>query len=183
MKTLVFKYTPQIFLAALLLMFIAQGCERSVDGLDEPTFSEESRIFTDTFIQMGENFYFPFDGARPDVFSVDEDEGYQSSSSIRIDVPNSNDPAGNYAGAIFREDGAGRNLTQYNALTFYAKTSQDFLAIKEFEIAADLAQNLQNFDEFENLKNSEKNEKTLEKNEKTLKKFETFELELTGINM
>ena len=37
---------------------------------------------------------------------------------MRIDVPNANDPEGNYAGAIFRVEGQGRDLSGYNALTF-----------------------------------------------------------------
>jgi hypothetical protein len=38
-------------------------------------------------------------------------------------VPNNTDPTGTYAGAIFRVDGAGRNLTGFDALTFYVKAS------------------------------------------------------------
>lgn len=110
--------------AVLVALIIFAGCERSVDGLSEPGLSQEPNIFTDTFIGMGSDFYFPFETARPDVFSVDEDEGFESNASIRIDVPNSNDLSGNFAGAIFRIDGAGRDLSGYDALTFYARTSQ-----------------------------------------------------------
>jgi hypothetical protein len=39
-------------------------------------------------------------------------------------VPNATDPQGNYAGGILRVDGAGRDLTGYDALTFWAKASQ-----------------------------------------------------------
>jgi hypothetical protein len=75
---------------------------------------------------MGTNFYFPFvgDGAKPDVFSVDENEGYESEASIRFDVPDADDPGGGFAGASFVVDGAARNLTEYNALTFWGKASQ-----------------------------------------------------------
>ena len=110
--------------AGLVALIVLAGCERSVNGLSEPGLSQEPNIFTDTFIGMGSNFYFPFETARPDVFSVDEDEGFESNASIRIDVPNANDPSGNFAGAIFRVDGAGRDLSGYDALTFYARTSQ-----------------------------------------------------------
>ena len=43
-------------------------------------------------------------------------------------MPNANDPTGSYAGAILRIDGAGRDLSGYDALTFYAKASQGNLS-------------------------------------------------------
>jgi len=39
-------------------------------------------------------------------------------------VPNADDPGGGFAGASFVVDGPGRNLTEYDALTFWAKASQ-----------------------------------------------------------
>jgi hypothetical protein len=107
-------------LAALLLF----GCQREEEDLPLATFPKTPEVFTDNFVGLGSDFYFPYADAKPDVFSVDETEGFESNASIRIDVPSSSDPGGSYAGAIFRIDGAGRNLTDYNALTFYAKASQ-----------------------------------------------------------
>ena len=43
---------------------------------------------------------------------------------MRFDVPNANDPEGSYAGGILRVDGSGRDLTEFDALTFWAKASQ-----------------------------------------------------------
>lgn len=116
------NFSKTSLVACCLLVF--SGCERKVsDDAVLPGFGTTAAIFTDNFIGLGSNFYFPFADAKPDVFSVDNTEGYQSYSSIRIDVPNDTDPTGNYAGAIFRVDGAGRNLTGYDALTFYVKAS------------------------------------------------------------
>lgn len=123
MNTNMTKITSKVLFTGLLLSLISIGCERSVDGLEEASLTQEPNIFTDTFIGMGSDFYFPFETARPDVFSVD-DEGFESDASIRFDVPNADDPAGSFAGAIFRVDGSGRDLSVYNALTFYAKASQ-----------------------------------------------------------
>lgn len=121
---IVIKYTRNISLLAAFV-FILAGCERKLsDEAVEPSFPSTAEIFTDDFIGMGADFYFPFADAKPDVFSVDITEGFESNSSIRIDVPNATDPAGGYAGAIFRTEGAGRNLTQFNALSFYVKASQ-----------------------------------------------------------
>lgn len=110
-----------IIASFLILLF---GCKRELsDKAVLPSFSTNGYIYTDNFIGLGSNFYFPFADAKPDVFSVDMEEGFESNSSIRIDVPNNTDPTGTYAGAIFRVDGAGRNLTGYDALTFYVKAS------------------------------------------------------------
>ena len=112
----------------LLLVFMTLiGCERELsDEAEFATFSKTGEIFTDNFVGLGTNFFFPFvsDGAKADVFSVDEDVAFESSASIRIDVPNANDPDGSFAGAIFIVDGSGRNLTEFDALTFWAKSTQ-----------------------------------------------------------
>ncbi len=110
----------------LALVFITSlSCERELsDDATDATFSKNGIIFTDDFIGMGTNFYFPYGGSKPTAWSVDREEGYNSNASLRFDVPNANDTEGNYAGAIFRVDGAGRNLTGFDALTFYVKASQ-----------------------------------------------------------
>lgn len=106
------------------IIIVLSGCERKKsDEAVLPSFGTTGEIFTDNFIGLGSNFYFPFADAKPDVFSVDMNEGFQSNACIRIDVPNDTDPGGSYAGAIFRVDGAGRNLSGYDALTFYVKAS------------------------------------------------------------
>jgi len=116
-------YTNIGALAAILIVFAS--CERELsDQAVLPTFPSTAEVYTDDFVGMGTNFYLPFADAKPDVFSIDNGEGHESNSSIRIDVPNANDPSGGYAGAIFRVDGSGRNLTKFDALTFYVKASQ-----------------------------------------------------------
>lgn len=109
----------------MLLIFISVACTREeTPDLPLARFSRNPEIFTDTFIGLGSDFYFPYAGAKPDVFSVDDRVAFKGTASIRIDVPNANDPGGNFAGAIFRIDGNGRDLQDFNALTFYAKASQ-----------------------------------------------------------
>src|SRR6056297_760319 len=120
MKIMVLKNTTRTILAGLLLMFVIQGCERSVDGLEEPGFTENPDVFIDGFSSGLE--YYPFADSDQDAFSVDTDDTYNNTAaSMRFDVPNVGDPEGGYAGAIFRDENGGRNLTSYNALTFYAK--------------------------------------------------------------
>ena len=122
MNTIVMKNFKRTLLVALSLVFIALACERSVDGLEEPAFPANPDVFIDGFSSGLE--YFPFADSRLSAFSVDSDDTYENSgASMRFDVPNVGDPEGSYAGAIFRDDNGGRNLTSFNALTFYAKAT------------------------------------------------------------
>ena len=126
MKKMKHLKTNRLNIALVLLvgLVINLGCERDLsDDATVATFSPLGEIFTDNFVAMGEDFYLPFLGSKLDAFSVDNREGFESNASYRIDVPNANDPAGNYAGAILRVDGAGRDLSGFNVLTFYAKAS------------------------------------------------------------
>lgn len=118
------KTKGSLFLSLILL--ITLGCEREIsDDAVLATYSNTAEIFTDDFVGLGSNFYFPYsDGfAKPDIFVVDAEVSYQGAASLRIDVPNQTDPEGSYAGAFFRIDGAGRDLTGYDALTFWVKSS------------------------------------------------------------
>ncbi|NBC26119.1 MAG: carbohydrate-binding protein [Bacteroidetes bacterium] len=122
MKTMVTNNTIRSILAGVLLVFVATGCERSVDGLEEPEFPENPEVFIDNFSAGLE--YLPFEGSKLDAFSVDINEAFDDrGASMRFDVPNVGDPDGPFAGAIFRDDNGGRNLTSFNALTFYAKAT------------------------------------------------------------
>ena len=124
MKNIKFMYS-KITLLTLLLFAMTVSCEREIsDQVEFATFSTTGEIFTDSPIGLGTDFYFPFGGSKATAWTVDENEGYQSEASMRFDVPNADDVDGNYAGAIFRTDGAGRDLTKYDALTFWAKASQ-----------------------------------------------------------
>jgi hypothetical protein len=124
MKNRKFIYLKNIFILGLLFV-AAVSCEREIS--DEAAFATSPNtadVFTDTPIGLGSNFYFPYLGSKLTAFSVDTEVSYKGAASVRIDVPNANDPEGSYAGAIFRIDGGGRNLTEYDALTFWAKSSQ-----------------------------------------------------------
>ncbi|WP_242158038.1 glycosyl hydrolase family 16 [Aestuariivivens sediminis] len=124
MKNIKLKLGYKTCLLGLLSVALV-SCERELS--DEAVFAKFANapeIFSDSPVGLGSDFYFPFAGSKPTAWTVDENEGYNSDASMRFDVPNANDPEGNYAGAIFRIDGAGRDLTGYNALTFWAKASQ-----------------------------------------------------------
>ncbi len=140
MKNIKFMYS-KISLLLVSILMITVSCERDLsEDVEFATFDKSGEIFTDSPIGLGSDFYFPFLGSKPTAWSVDENEGYESSASMRFDVPNANDPEGNYAGAIFRVDGAGRNLTEFDALTFWAKALQG-VTIGEFGFGQDFLEN------------------------------------------
>ena len=118
-KFINFKLTFLIGCCALFLV----SCERDISNDAEPaSFTNNPDVFIDTFSSGLE--YYPYQGSVLNAFSVDTDDTYQGSGAMRFDVPNVGDPAGAYAGAIFRDDNGGRNLTEYDALTFWAKATQ-----------------------------------------------------------
>ena len=133
MKNIKFTYTKMTFVLGLIFTIVV-SCDRELsDEATFATFPSTAEIFIDAPIGMGTTFYFPFGpdqgnpiGSKLDAWSVDEEVSYKGSASMRIDVPNGDDLDGNYAGAIFLIDGetSGRNLTGYNALTFWGKATQ-----------------------------------------------------------
>jgi hypothetical protein len=111
------KYLPAVMLAFLLV-----ACERDLEDLKPATFPTNPEVFIDGF-SAGLN-YAVFGGASPSAFDVDHQVTWNNSpASMRFDVPNAGDPSGAYAGGVFFTSTA-RDLSGYNALTFYAKASQ-----------------------------------------------------------
>ena len=108
-----------------LIMIITVSCERDFsDDVVDATYPNTADIFTDVPVGLTDAFFDSFDpnaGANPTGFGTDDNEAYEGTTSIRIDVPAPNDPDGNFIGGIFKDRGNGRNLTQYDALTFWAK--------------------------------------------------------------
>ncbi len=124
MKTL--KYIQnKIVLPLALLALTLVGCEREIsDEAVLATFPTTSEIFTDAPVGLTDEFFVSFDpavGANPTGFGTDEFEAFEGTSSIRIDVPAPFDPDGGFIGGIFLDRGEGRDLSGYDALTFYAK--------------------------------------------------------------
>jgi hypothetical protein len=131
MKNRKINYLRNSFLLTIVIL-VNLNCEREIsDDARDATYPKTAEIFTDAPVGMGTNFYFPYGpdannpvGSKFSAWSVDSDVSYKGNASMRFDVPNATDPQGNYAGGILRVDGAGRDLTGYDALTFWAKASQ-----------------------------------------------------------
>ncbi len=123
MKNIKFIYTKTALFLTLIFI-VTVSCERDLsDEVEFATNSNNGEIFIDAPIGLGSNFYFPFSGSKATAVSFDG-AGYESEFSLRFDVPNADDPEGGYAGGILRVDGAGRDLTGFDALTFWAKASR-----------------------------------------------------------
>lgn len=121
MKNIKFIYS-KITLLLVLIFMITTSCERELsEDVEFATFSASSEVFIDGF--SGGLSYDPFGDSKLDAFSVDDQVKYYGSASMRFDVPSFGDPLGAYAGATFR-DASGRNLSGYDALTFWIKASQ-----------------------------------------------------------
>ncbi|WP_232625170.1 glycosyl hydrolase family 16 [Pareuzebyella sediminis] len=121
-----------------LIVAVALSCERELsEEVEFATFPNNPEIFIDGF--SGGLQYFPFAGSKFDAFDVDTEVKYSGTSSMRLDVPNFGDPGGAYAGAIF-PDQTGRNLTGFDALTFWAKASQAG-TINEIGLGNDFGEN------------------------------------------
>lgn len=104
-----------------IIVFAVFGCENDPDDFEEATYSKNPEVFIDTFTPG--LIYSSYGGAVANAFQVDTDVAYNNSAaSMRFDVPNVNDPSGAYAGGSFYTN-VGRDLTGYDALTFWAKSS------------------------------------------------------------
>lgn len=127
MKNMKFNKLKITLLLAVSMVAVI-SCERDIsDDAVPATFNSDGDIFLDAPVGLTDEFFESFDPAEgyntEDTFEVVDDESYEGSSSIRIDVPSSGNPNGFLAGGIFRDRGAGRDLSGFDALTFWAKAS------------------------------------------------------------
>ncbi|MGV1011614.1 MAG: glycosyl hydrolase family 16 [Flavobacterium sp.] len=120
MKNSKINYIKNSSLLALFLLFNV-SCDRDLsEDATLSTYSKNGEVFIDAFSAgLG---YGAFGGSKYSAFTVDSEVKYAGTSSMRFDVPSVGDPDGAYAGGVFI-DGSGRNLTDFDALTFWVKAS------------------------------------------------------------
>ncbi|MBQ4822344.1 glycosyl hydrolase family 16 [Aquimarina sp. MMG016] len=111
----------------ILVLMMLSGCERGLsDEAVFATFPNTADIYTDSPVGLTDEFFKSFDpalGANPEGFGTDDNVAFEGNSSIRIDVPAPGDANGSFVGGIFLDRGEGRDLTGYDALTFWARGS------------------------------------------------------------
>lgn len=110
-----------IILAAMTLALLAlTGCERDLTGLKPAPFPNEPEVFLDEF-GAGIN-YQAFLNSKYDALGIDAVEFYEGERSMSFVVPDADDPSGWFAGGALVHP-IGRDLTEYDALTFWVKSS------------------------------------------------------------
>lgn len=112
------KYNLSGKLLVAAAVFSLTGCTRDIDTDVLATYPVLSDVFNDEFAS---DLQYQAWG-KVTNFSVDTDTKYDGTSSMKIEVPNPGDPMGSWAGGTFYST-TGRNLSDYDALTFYAKSS------------------------------------------------------------
>jgi hypothetical protein len=130
------KYSFNLYLLALISLL---GCQkRDISELQDLKYPVKDEVFIDDF--AGDLQYAAFGGSDVRAFDVDTRETYNNSArSMRFDVPDANSPAGAFAGGVFYSS-TGRNLSNFNALTFYIKANQA-ANIGQIGLGVDLAEN------------------------------------------
>jgi hypothetical protein len=152
MKNMYYKKLSLTSILAMAFILFFTNCEREIsDDAVDATFPKTADIYTDNPIGLTDIFFHsddPADGANPTGFNVDNNEAYVGRKSIRIDVPEPNDPNGGYVGGVFIDRGNGRNLTSYDALTFYVKASRTVTSGVTFGFGSDYLANPQDVNKF-----------------------------------
>jgi hypothetical protein len=120
MNSMQYKLTIAILLTTLAIMAVV-GCKRELEDLEPATFPTTPEVFIDGF-SAGLN-YGAFGGSKVTAFDVDTEVKYQGTASMKFAVPDAGDPEGAYAGGAYFTT-TGRDLTGYDALTFWAKASK-----------------------------------------------------------
>lgn len=120
MKTRIIHFKKYFPVAVIALLMIS--CERDIEDLSPVSYQTNPEIFIDGF-SAGLN-YAAFGASVPTAFDVDKEVTYGSSAaSMKFEVPDAGDPRGAYAGGAYFTE-TPRDLSGYNALTFYAKATQ-----------------------------------------------------------
>lgn len=104
-----------------LALFTAVSCKRDLDDLEPASYPTTAEVFIDGF-SAGLN-YGAFGGSKVTAFDVDTEVKYKGAASMKFAVPDAGDPGGAYAGGAYFTS-VGRDLTGYDALTFWAKASK-----------------------------------------------------------
>ncbi len=113
-------FSSLFFIVALMLISVF-SCKRELSDLEPATFPTTAEVFIDGF-SAGLN-YGAFGGSKVTAFDVDSEVKYKGSASMKFAVPDAGDPKGAYAGGAYFTS-VGRDLSGYDALTFWAKASK-----------------------------------------------------------
>jgi hypothetical protein len=111
----------QLAVVTLAGLVTAVGCGRDTSTLDLAPLDDDPTVYIDVF-PAGVK-YRAFQWSKYVALDEDPVVGHLSPKSLKISVPRRDDPDGGYAGGAFVAKNA-RDLSGYNALTFWAKASR-----------------------------------------------------------
>lgn len=105
----------------VIIIFLEFGCKKNLSDLQTASYPNLANVWVNGF--ASDEAYAAFGGSDVKAFQVDSQVTYtNSSASMRFAVPDPNSPNGSYAGGVYYSK-TGRNLSGYNALSFYIKSS------------------------------------------------------------
>jgi len=113
------------YIVAMITLLVITGlvsCERELGVLEPAPFPTDAEVFIDGFGPSVEPHSFL--GTKLDALQVDDEEAYEGSQSIIITIPGPGDPSGSTWSGGALVAGLARDLSDYNALTFWAKASK-----------------------------------------------------------
>ena len=114
-------YRPLV-LTTLCLTILLAGCSgRDPAELEIARARIEPLVFGD---ELGDAYYQPFQGTDPYVVSVDSVFVRDGARSLKVTVPPDGSALGAYAGGVLTSVAA-RDMADFNALTFWARSSVD----------------------------------------------------------
>lgn len=112
---------PAVGFLTAALVLSSGACARDLDPLGPASFPSNPAIFVDGF---GDGIGFAaFGGSKADAVQIDQVVRYTGDAALEVTVPDFGDPTGSYAGGAFVAN-VPRNLTGYDALTFWARASR-----------------------------------------------------------
>ncbi|HET9003469.1 MAG TPA: hypothetical protein VFN39_05655, partial [Gemmatimonadaceae bacterium] len=107
--------------ALVATVLLTAACTRDLGPSSGPApFPSTDAVFSDNFA-AGVQFQ-AFAGSKLDAVNIDGSTHANGSASLKATIPALGDPAGGYAGGAL-VDAIGRDLSGYNALTFWARAS------------------------------------------------------------
>jgi hypothetical protein len=104
-----------------LLALGASGCERDTSGLLPAPGNTDPIVFDDNFGNGVD--YQAFEDSKTDAVQMDTSDPAQGTTRLKVTVPGPSDTPPYFAGGAFTV-AYGRELSGYDALTFYAKSAR-----------------------------------------------------------
>jgi hypothetical protein len=127
--------SKKAILVIMLIMasLLTAGCGRDDETLEPAPINTNPVIFDDNFSSNLD--YAAFLNSKYDALEMDTEVKYNGTTSLKLIVPGPDDE-GWFAGGVFF-DATGRDLTGYDALTFYARCDKASATINEAGIGND----------------------------------------------